>query len=63
MINIDQLQLGKILMPIHVVLVQSLGSNPHQWEMMACGSNRNKEEQNSGGHCSNGIFVNSRHGL
>jgi hypothetical protein len=35
----------------------------HQWQMMAYGWNRNKQPQNSGGHCSNPIFVNSRHGL
>jgi hypothetical protein len=31
--------------------------------MMACGSNRNTKQQNSGGHCSNCIFVNSEHWL
>jgi hypothetical protein len=35
----------------------------HQWQMMASGSNRNQQQQNSGGHCSKRIFVNSRHGL
>jgi hypothetical protein len=35
----------------------------HQWQMMASGSNWNKQQQNSGGHCSNHIFVNSEHGI
>jgi hypothetical protein len=63
-INIDQLKLRKMLMPIHVVILQSfwLHSSP-VWQMMACGSNRNEVQQNSGGHCSNRIFVNSEHGL
>jgi hypothetical protein len=52
MINIDQLQLRKILVPINVVLLQSFASIPHLWQMMACGSKRNKEQQNYGGHCS-----------
>jgi hypothetical protein len=63
MINIDQLQLGKILVPINVVLLPSFASIPHQWQMMACGSKRNNKQQNSGGHSGNPIFVNSRHGL
>jgi hypothetical protein len=34
MINIDQPQVGKMLVPIHVVLLQSFASIPHQWQMM-----------------------------
>jgi hypothetical protein len=45
------------------VLLQSFASIPHQQQMMACGSNRNKQQQNSSGHHSKHIFVNSRHGL
>jgi hypothetical protein len=63
MINIDQLQVRKMLVPIHVVLLWSFGSIHHRWQMMASVTNRNKEQQNSGEHCSNHLFVNSGHGL
>jgi hypothetical protein len=36
---------------------------PHQWQMIASGSEWNEEQQNNDGHYSNRIFVNSRHGL
>jgi hypothetical protein len=35
----------------------------HQWQMNASVTNRNKEQQNSGGHCSYHLFVNLGHGL
>jgi hypothetical protein len=37
-------------------------SLPHQWQTIALVTNRNKQ-QNSGGHCSSRLFVNSRHEL
>jgi hypothetical protein len=33
---------------------------PHQWQMMASVTNMNKQQQNSGGHCSNRHFVNTQ---
>jgi hypothetical protein len=64
MINVDQLHHLKISWHTSSMCFFShFDSITHQWQMMASGSNRNKQQQDSGGHCSNRIFVNSRHGL
>jgi hypothetical protein len=65
MINIDQLLhcLTHCWYP-HMCFFGHFDSIPHQsWQMMASGSNRNKQQQDSGGHCSNGLFVNTQFGL
>jgi hypothetical protein len=61
-INIDQLHHLKISWPSYKCLFSHFDSINQQWQMMASGSKRNKQQQNSGGNCSNRIFVNSRHG-
>jgi hypothetical protein len=63
MINIDQLHHLKISWHSYMCFFSHFDSIHHQWQMMAFGSNWNKQQQNSGGHCSTHIFVNSRHGL
>jgi hypothetical protein len=52
-----------LLVPIHVLL-QSLwfNSSPVTNDCLSV-TNRNKQQQNSIGHCSNYLFVNSGHGL
>jgi hypothetical protein len=47
---------------IHVLL-RHFDLIPHKWQMMAFGSSRSMKQQNSGGHCSNSIFMDSGHGL
>jgi hypothetical protein len=54
-----------LLVPIHVLpghfnLILSPVKNDG-WLLWQ--ANRNKEQQNSAGHCSNHLFVNSGHGL
>jgi hypothetical protein len=63
MINIDQLHHLKISWYSQMCFFSHFDLIPHQWQMMASGSNWNKQQQISGGHCSNQICVNSEHGL
>jgi hypothetical protein len=48
MITIDQLHHKKNKLALIHMLLQSLWLYNHQWQMMASGSNRNKQQQNSG---------------
>jgi hypothetical protein len=61
MIDIDQLHHWTHYLYPYMCFFGHFDSTPHQRQMMACGSNRNTKQQNSGGHCSNCIFVNSEH--
>jgi hypothetical protein len=63
MITIDQLHHLKMSWHSYMCFFSHFDLIYHQWQMMASGSNRNKQQQNTGGHCSNHIFVNLRHGL
>jgi hypothetical protein len=50
MINIDQLHHLKISWYSYMCFFSHFDLIPHQWQMMAFGSNKNKQQQNSGGH-------------
>jgi hypothetical protein len=64
MINMNQLNHVTHCWYPQMCLSNQFDSIPHQWQMMASGSNaRGKQQQNSGGHYSNCLFVNSGHGL
>jgi hypothetical protein len=63
MINIDQLHHLKINWHSYMWFFSHFDLIPDKCQMMAFGSSRNMKQQNSGGHSSNRIFVNSRRGL
>jgi hypothetical protein len=63
MINIDQLHNLKISWHSYMCFFSHFDSFTHQWQMMASGSNMNKQQHNSSGHCSKRIFVTLRWGL
>jgi hypothetical protein len=63
MINSDQLHHLTHCWYPYMCFSSHFDSIPHQWQMMASVRNRNKQQQNSGGHCRNRLFVNTRHGL
>jgi hypothetical protein len=63
-INIDQMHHSKISWHSYMCFFSHFDLIPHRWQLMASGSNRNKQQQNSGGHCSNcQLVVNSGHRL
>jgi hypothetical protein len=58
MINIDQLHHLKICWHSYMWFFSHFDLITNQWQMTADWSNRNKKQQNSGGHCSNRLFMN-----
>jgi hypothetical protein len=59
--NIDQLHHLTHCWYLYMCFFSHFDSIPHQWQMMACVADRNKHNQNSGGHCQNRLFVNRGH--
>jgi hypothetical protein len=63
MINTDQLHYLTHCCYPYMCFFSHFELIPHQWQMTASVTNRNEQQQNSNGHCSNWLFVNSGHGL
>jgi hypothetical protein len=63
LLNIDQIHHLKISWYSYIWFFSHFDSISHHWQMMASGSNSDKQQQNSGWHCSNHEIVNSGYGL
>jgi hypothetical protein len=63
MINIDWLHHLKISWYSYMCFFSHFDSIPHQWQMMSSGSNKNKQQQNSGGYYGKRQMGKSGHGL